>query len=108
MVRWPIVSGSPTVGGFGGYLSAGMSTSATKALGGHLGHPLELVAPAMRWCSAATTTPSTTPSRDAVDDRGGHATPVLGAAAELGGLTGRQAEAGGVLEARARRRSASR
>ena len=30
-VRWLIVSGSPTVGGFGGYLRAGISTTATKA-----------------------------------------------------------------------------
>ena len=99
-MRLVIVSGSPTVGGFGGYLSAGEQHDGDEGGGGDLARPARTrCAPAMRWCMAATVDAEHDAQHGAEDDGGGHAAPLLGAPAELGRLTRREPDAGGVLEA---------
>jgi hypothetical protein len=61
VVRSAIVSGSPTVGGLGGYFSAGSRATAMNAPRAILAPRSNSLRPAMRWCSAATATPKTRP-----------------------------------------------
>ena len=97
-VRWSMVSGSPTVGGFGGYLRAGTTTTATKAAPATFATRWNSLRPDEEVVGSGHGEADHDADHHAVDDRADHAAQVLDGAGELGRLAGRGAQPGSVLE----------